>query len=485
MKARKKAVEEAIDNIKDIFGSQSLQSFQKSQKTFEKALIILTKNKVNVKIKVTGKFQKKCFLCQISVFESDSLELSCKCFEYCHKTCIRGTALVMSSDLNPNNIRIPCQTCQTNIPFEIIQSCFSEKEIQEVNNKYYCKYCETKIPAETSLSNVKTCSCLQIYHLKCIKTHSQKVSRGLNKEELAKNFLCWHCKMPIPFNIVLECFNKKELKDIQDEELNFKCIEELKKQDKEDLKILARNKTIFCEVCEETKVVDKEIITLDCDHMFCKKCVADFAVANVKQNKVGEHHMICPKIGCKKPISFYILKEVMEKEMFVKYEDLIFQDQTKMIEGAEIILRCPKADCPNFFVMDKNSGIRFHTCELCKLEFCVNGCKEAHKNQTCEQYKEYLAELRRQEEERRLAEIRKIEEENKRQEEMKKFNEWKEMNDKADEQFNLLVAREKLANCPSCRIWGQKISGCNHITCHRCSYQYCYLCQAKWKTCKC
>ena len=37
-----------------------------------------------------------------------------------------------------------------------------------------------------------------------------------------------------------------------------------------------------------------------------------------------------------------------------------------------------------------------------------------------------------------------------------------------------------IKKCPNCGIITEKSSGCNHITCSKCSYQWCWLCNEKY-----
>jgi len=34
--------------------------------------------------------------------------------------------------------------------------------------------------------------------------------------------------------------------------------------------------------------------------------------------------------------------------------------------------------------------------------------------------------------------------------------------------------------CPNCTIYLEKISGCNHIKCGYCKYDFCFVCLVKW-----
>ena len=266
----KKKIEEDVNYIEDLLNNSShLQTEPESQRKFKKALEFLTENQPILQIKVTGRFSNKCFFCNSSDLKNNCFNLTCDCFNACHRTCLKNTVILMSPDLNTANIRINCDTCGKYIPFERILSLFSEEEMNDIKNKYFCKFCDKAIPAESIQNSVKYCPCQQMFHRECIKKNATKASRGLYEKELNENLLCWHCKHPIPFEVVRQCFSDKEFKSIQEEDQSLKFIEELERQDKEARKEAARKKTAKCPICEENKIVETEMITLNCEHMYC------------------------------------------------------------------------------------------------------------------------------------------------------------------------------------------------------------------------
>ena len=478
-------INDSLEFLRNYLNDPDPKNIPNSEKNIKNALECLANSKCVLSFKPIDKKIKTCNFCPEKILKTNEFLLLCDCFQYCHTKCLKGTVLLISADLNPNKIKLTCNICSNPITFELIEKCFEKGEIEKIRGLYLCRLCDRKIEADSNKVKTKKCECQQIYHHDCLKKQARLLSRGLDEQELKEKLSCLNCKNPISYKIIKECYNEKELKAIQEEELNLKFIEELDKKEKEENKLAAANKTETCSICGEDKVVEKFFITLGCNHRFCKECLQGYVNSKINDSQLTDKDLVCPNGTCKYAISHQILEYILEKDKLEQLDNFVLQHvQSNMIGADEIALRCPKAECIYFFVMDKDANITHHKCEVCGLEFCVKGCREAHKGKTCEEHKAHLAELRRQEEERRLEEIRKIEEEAKRLEEMKKFNEWKEMNDKAEENFNLLVAKEKLRICPKCNVWVQKVSGCNHITCNRCKAQFCYMCGTyEWQKC--
>jgi len=46
------------------------------------------------------------------------------------------------------------------------------------------------------------------------------------------------------------------------------------------------------------------------------------------------------------------------------------------------------------------------------------------------------------------------------------------------------VKGKKFKQCPKCKYWVERATGCDHITC-RCRYEFCYKCGGKYRECEC
>ena len=59
------------------------------------------------------------------------------------------------------------------------------------------------------------------------------------------------------------------------------------------------------------------IRTLDCEHKFCSNCLKDYITLIIENNKLEDN--VCPA-GCGKPIDHYIIEDIVDEEVRLKYE---------------------------------------------------------------------------------------------------------------------------------------------------------------------
>ena len=427
---------------------------QISDKTLLSSLETLCQSKAYLSITPS-----KCIFCKSSTnLAEDSFSLPCSHFS--HKSCLQKKLLAISPDLGSSTTKIQCKICQKTFSFEDIIECFTPKEILTLEKNYHCPICKEIIKANSSTSTIKMkdkpifiCECSQNYHQNCLKEMSLqalKTSISINNAkkltEAGNQFMCSSCNKPFDFEMISSCFDEKEKKELLENTENLKAIANLLDEDSLERKRFAQQKSSVCGICGENKNIEAEFITLECDHRFCKECLMDFISLKVTECKCGENEIACPE--CQKAISPHIIKYVLPQEIFIKYDTFVLQhNENKIAKEDEIIVKCPKANCTFFFIMAKKSSLTHMICEVCKEEFCVKGCKKAHKGKRCEEI------------------------------------DLTNLNNKSDEEFLKMTEKEKLRKCPTCNIWVEKNKGCNHITC-KCKTQFCYVCGSlDWNNC--
>lgn len=57
--------------------------------------------------------------------------------------------------------------------------------------------------------------------------------------------------------------------------------------------------------------------------------------------------------------------------------------------------------------------------------------------------------------------------------------------DKDREAFVRMANRKGWKECYRCSTWIERVDGCDHMDCYNCHAEFCYICGAVWKTCRC
>ncbi len=178
--------------------------------------------------------------------------------------------------------------------------------------------------------------------------------------------------------------------------------------------------TYDCEICFMDYPLN-EFITLSCNHKYCKNCLQYTFKIKIEEKKVRK--IICPCDKCEEEITFNKMKEILEKEMFEKYDSALLDDT--FINDEECIF-CPVLDCGNPIY-----GVKEHPkiiCRKCDKKICYN-CKTVgwHEGK-CEM--------------------------------------------KQDEGVKEWMKETGAKPCPNCSVPIEKNKGCDHIYCINCKHHF-------------
>lgn len=204
-----------------------------------------------------------------------------------------------------------------------------------------------------------------------------------------------------------------------------------------------------CNICLEDKT-HKEMLTLNgCAHTFCVRCVMQQTESDLKGGRIPR----CPEPGCKREMQIEQCRQFLSTELFELFNRLLAEASIPEHER----LYCPYSDCSELFLKTPSSSSSSQTaiwkdamCVSCKRNFCLSCEVPSHAPLSCAEYQELPSEDK-QEHDLRLFELAAL-------------SQWK--------------------RCGQCRMMIQRTEGCAHMTC-RCGYQFCYNCQALWKSCSC
>ena len=277
-------------------------------------------------------------------------------------------------------------------------------------NRITCSLCD--LLKSTTTSNVIRFDCGHDFCLKCLYfriNETCKVSKDYSTILQCPSQFC-HSVLDInklkPFlneKIIkyLENLNKTPLiknnisndPRINDKPINIKQM----KSEEEKIDNFQKTKLIQCGKCK-IEISTADIITLSCEHKFCKHCMKEEWEAEIKSC----HDLKC--LTCSTEIDFPIIKHNLSEDLLQKYdkyllEKVMYASTPRNNENkhfgfenkSENILYCPKCH-KNPLAKSLSSTYPGCYCDICKEFFCEKclGSNEYHSGKTCEEYKQIL-----------------------------------------------------------------------------------------------
>ncbi|KAI1769902.1 hypothetical protein F4818DRAFT_456466 [Hypoxylon cercidicola] len=181
-----------------------------------------------------------------------------------------------------------------------------------------------------------------------------------------------------------------------------------------------------CEACGDMKHF-AELARAPCQHEYCRQCLS-----HLFHGATADESLFPPRC-CKLPIGLERSRPFLDAEVVQQF----------LKKAPEFSSTC-RTYCHNrncaAFIEPKNCVDDTATCGECGCRTCIT-CKNAQHIGDCP-------------------------------------------NDERLQQVIQLAREEGWQRCQNCRRMVELETGCNHMTC-RCGFQFCYVCGARWKTCRC
>jgi len=229
-----------------------------------------------------------------------------------------------------------------------------------------------------------------------------------------------------------------------------------------------KEETIFgtqlftCEVCFTEKIGSSCIQFKDCGHVYCRDCMAGYFTVQISNAQVN--NLTCPFSGCTTQALPNQVRELVPKDLFNKYENILLE--TTLDAMVDVIV-CPRlaCQCPTMIDRETNMG----QCPQCSLTFCIY-CKATYHGVSPCKFKS--------KEQRAL-----VLKYSKGTDDEKLFLEKRYGKKQLQQAMALMLSedyvQDNARHCPHCNAPIEKNEGCNKITCWRCNTHFCWLCTSR------
>jgi len=187
-----------------------------------------------------------------------------------------------------------------------------------------------------------------------------------------------------------------------------------------------------CPICLDSLSSQAVFPLNNCGHLFHIGCLETYFVEEIKKRTFP---IKCPNPDCKIEIPGDDIKDALKNH--VEYQDLYDEYYIKSYLDSRPteFYQCPTPDCKFICSVE---GVRFD-CPECQKTYCVECKADWHHNMSCRQFQD-------------------------------------QRRDEHDERFERYAHRMKYKGCPRCRVFVERIEGCNAMVCSRCQTPFCYEC---------
>ena len=197
-----------------------------------------------------------------------------------------------------------------------------------------------------------------------------------------------------------------------------------------------------CEICFED-APGLQTYALKCGHRFCADCYTNYLTCKIKEE--GEAARVqCPQDGCHRIVDAKSLKLLTNRDVIDRYETLLTRTY---VDDKDNLKWCPGADCIYAIecAVKKRDLMRVVPTVKCRKDhsFCFGCTLDDHQPAPCSLVKKWL---------------KKCEDDS--------------------ETSNWISANTK--ECSKCNSTIEKNGGCNHMTCRKCKYEFCWMCMGPW-----
>lgn len=183
-----------------------------------------------------------------------------------------------------------------------------------------------------------------------------------------------------------------------------------------------------CNICFECFSKDS-FLSLSCECSFCTSCLYEWILTSLKKYSVDIVNPLikCPNEKCPQIFPLNQLKDLLIKEQNTTIDEILLY---KYLQTTEDILSCPSADCRFYGFLATDAT-----------------CSSSYECAKCS-------------------------------------NVWQPVQQKgffSKDVFSMIYEEFFTKACPKCGIFIYRAGGCQHMTCKKCGYEFCWACKQNFK----
>ena len=236
------------------------------------------------------------------------------------------------------------------------------------------------------------------------------------------------------FEIEPVALSKKDAFIINKNNYNKNIINEKKNVIEKDINIetttLNTSKN-SCIICGDPFLSNDENTLKNCGHSFCNICWYNFLDVKIKENQLTT--IKCLNYECKEKLSDEFIFKILKNNDFLIKKYKKYKLELEIINNPNKKI-CPFPNCDSYLEL-KDKNTKYVNC-LNGHTFCFFCQQKPHGEQPCDQI--------------------------------------------LDSNIKEYALNNLIKKCPNCGIITEKDTGCNHMVCTKCQYQWCWLCNGKY-----
>ena len=213
---------------------------------------------------------------------------------------------------------------------------------------------------------------------------------------------------------------------------------------------IVRENSSICPICCDT-IHGNELKQMPCcSTTLCSTCLLTHTITNIRN---GKAQIECPACSQEINSSTILYNSNIPANIRERYQEILAQNLADKQNA--LIKLCPH--CNLITILDENdpriarkksrrTSEEWIRCEQCTKDWCWPCYAPAHPEETCRQFQKTHTQL----------------------------DSWAKIRRSDNQQRNA-------QRCPKCSIYIEKIDGCDHMLCSKCSSKFCYRCGARMR----